>query len=198
MRGSARMNPKSASAFPILRFRIYYPSIMFCPSCGIEYTIELKYCNRCGANLGGSLAPQPQPVVVNVTKPTLLIGALLLIVTLGGFGGLVGGAAGLAPFLKSNDPLIAIIMFGMLTILVVDIFLVRLLSKIITAALSPATRTPPSPTQFAPDNIARPLQSPSTARLHAAPSVTENTTRFFDPYRAPAEIERSPAEKLKP
>jgi hypothetical protein len=171
---------------------------MFCPSCGTEYTIELKYCNRCGANLTTSVAPQSfQPVIVNVTKPTLIIGVLLLLVTLGGFGGLVGGAISLAKILHGNDSFMAIIMFGMLTILIVDIFLVRLLSKLINSALSSGaqpqigtTMQTAMPAQF---------QNPTTtARLQGMPSVTENTTRFFEPHRAPEETAiPTPAEKFK-
>ena len=171
---------------------------MFCPSCGTEYTIELKYCNRCGANLGTNFVPQTvQPVVVNVTKPTLIIGLLLLIVTLGGFGGLVGGAIRLAEILHGNDSFMAIILFGMVTITIVDIFLLRLLAKLINTALTSnaqpqlgTTMQTGMPAQF---------QNPTTtARLQGVPSVTENTTRFFEPYRAPEETAvQTPAEKFK-
>jgi hypothetical protein len=111
---------------------------MFCPSCGAEYTIELKYCNRCGANLSASLLPQAPPVVVNVTKPTIIIGALTLMITLGGFGTLLGMVRHIAPLVQGNDPIVAIIFMGMLTIMLLDIFLVRLLSKLINASLRPA------------------------------------------------------------
>jgi hypothetical protein len=173
---------------------------MFCPSCGTEYTIELKYCNRCGANLNLNLAPQavePQ-VVVNVTKPTLIIGGLLLIVTLGGFGGLVRGAIRLAEILHGNDSFMAIIMFGMLIILIVDIFLVRLLSKLINAALS-SNAQPRLGATMPGAGMPAQFQNPTTtARLQGMPSVTENTTRFFDPYRAPDETAiPTPAEKIK-
>ena len=170
---------------------------MFCPSCGTEYTIELKYCNRCGANLSTSLAPQSlPPVIVNVTKPTLIIGVLLLVVTLGGFGALVGGAISLAQILHGNDSFMAIIIFGMLTILIVDIFLVRLLSKLINSALSSGTQPQVGTT---PTGMPAQFQNPTTtARLQGRPSVTENTTRFFEPYRAPEETAIPiPAEKFK-
>ena len=65
---------------------------MFCPSCGTEYAIGLPYCNRCGANLGGMVAPQTEPAVINVTKPTLIISVTLAVLTLGGFAGLIEGA----------------------------------------------------------------------------------------------------------
>lgn len=172
---------------------------MFCPSCGTEYTIELKYCNRCGANLSTNLAPPGvQPVIVNVTKPTLIIAVLLLLVTLGGFGGLVGGAISLAPILHGNDAFMAIILFGMLTILIVDIFLVRLLSKLISTALSSNAQPQFGPTM--PAGMLAQFQNSktTTARLQGVPSVTENTTRFFEPYSPPAETPiAAPAEKIK-
>ena len=111
---------------------------MFCPSCGIEDTIGLPYCNRCGANLGGMTAPQTEPPVINLTKPTLIIGLTLAVLTLGGFAGLIEGAKALAPIVsgQNNDPMIALIVMGMITIMTVDIFLVRQLSRVITMALS--------------------------------------------------------------
>jgi hypothetical protein len=167
---------------------------MFCPSCGTEYTIELKYCNRCGANLSPSGTLQTTPVVVSVTKPILLLGALLVFLTLGGFGMLISGAMGLAPFVHGSDPLIAMIFVGMVTILTIDIFVVRLLTKLINAALSPPQlQAPPQPRMMAP-----PTQQFQTApvRLQAA-SVTENTTRFFESPAPTAEpVNRVTAEKL--
>jgi hypothetical protein len=171
---------------------------MFCPSCGAESTIELKYCNRCGANLSTSFAPPViEPVVVNVTKPTLIIGVLLLLITLGGFGGLVGGTLSLAKILQGNDTFMAIIMFGMLTILIVDIFLVRLLSKLISAALTPASQRIVQTTT--PAAMPQQLQSPTTTnRLQSMPSVTENTTRFFEPYGSPAQTPiPTPVKKIE-
>lgn len=162
---------------------------MFCPSCGTEDTIGLPYCNRCGANLGGMAAPQAAPAVISVTKPTLIISLTLAVLTLGGFAGLIEGAKGLAPFVKNNDPLIALIVMGMLTILTVDIFLIRQLSRVITLALSSTgqTKLKRSKAPNAPQ-----LQQPNTARLQPAASVTEHTTRFFEP------VYRSPAEAIEP
>ena len=90
----------------------------------------------------------------------------------------------------------AIIIFGMLTILIVDIFLVRLLSKLINSALSSGAQPQIAPT---PTVMPAQFQNPTTtARLQGVPSVTENTTRFFEPYRAPEETAIPiPAEKFK-
>lgn len=155
---------------------------MFCPSCGTENSIGLPYCNRCGANLNVNLAPQPGPVIVNVTKPTLTIGLVMLFLTLGGFGGLIRGALRLAPVLQGNDPLIALIFLGMVTILVVDIFLARLLSKLIGASLTAGTQMQTGqPRTLAANPPAQLYQQPQPSRLQGVPSVTEHTTRFFEP-----------------
>lgn len=157
---------------------------MFCPTCGAEYTIELNYCNRCGANLSAKLETAIPKTVVSITKPTLIIGGLLLLVTLGGFGALITGAMALATFLHGNDPLIAMLVFGMLTILVIDIFLIRLLSRSMNAALSPANELQVTSSSIRPNNSPPYLPSSTMAGVSPAPSVTENTTRSFKSKRA--------------
>lgn len=170
---------------------------MFCPSCGTEYAIELKYCNRCGANLNTALAAQPELVVVNLTKPTLIIGTVITLLTLGGFGMVIAGAVELARNAQmGSDPIIAMVVLGMLTILTADIFLVRQLAKLIEASLKPGTPRI-SRTQMPPASVSQ-LPPLSTSQFTPAPSVTENTTRLFESYRAPSEGEdRTTAEKLK-
>jgi len=154
---------------------------MFCPSCGAESTIELNYCNRCGANLGTALTSSVPPVNINVTKPILIIGAVMLFLTLGGFAGAISGATEVATRVGGGDLSMAIIFFGMVTILTVDVLLFCLLLKLINAALGShkvSTRHP------APQEQAR-FARPITAKLQPALSVTENTTQFFDPYASP-------------
>ena len=168
---------------------------MFCPSCGTEYTIELKYCNRCGANLSTALEAQPELVVVNLTKPTLIIGTVMTLVTLGGFGMVIAGAVELAhsPQLGS-DPVIAMVVMGMLTILTADIFLVRQLAKLIEASVKPGAAK--TSRQMPPATVSQ--LPPLTTSQFAPASVTENTTRFFEPSRAPAKGEdRTTVEKLE-
>ena len=167
---------------------------MFCPSCGAECTINLNYCNRCGANLSALITP-PQTVQVNLTKPALLIGVILTVLTLGGFGLLIGGARALASVVSGSDPLMAMILFGMITILVVDIFLVRQLTKLINAAL-PANDLRKAPGQIAqPGNFQMPR--PAARPLGAIPSVTENTTRFLEMSHQTSSDLQAPQEKEK-
>lgn len=166
---------------------------MFCPSCGSEYTVELKYCNRCGANLNTG-TNQPQVIQVNLTKPTLIIGIVLTLLTLGGFGALIGGALALSTVVRGDD-FLAVPVFGMMFICIIDILLIRQLSKIISASLKASVdseiKSVPAPSQFTR------LDRHSTAQLTPAPSVTENTTRFFEPtYRqTPEPVPRDKVEK---
>ena len=172
---------------------------MYCPSCGTEYTIELKYCNRCGANLDTGLSTQAQIVPVSLTKPTLVLGAVITFLTLGGFGMLMTAAIELSRGARLEpDAIATIVIFGMLTILITDIFLVRLLSRIINASLSSGSFTQPRrPKKIATPSVVQ-LPQPPTARLQGVPSVTEGTTRFFEPSQSQSEIrDRMPAEKLE-
>ena len=162
---------------------------MFCPSCGTEST-GLNYCNRCGANLTALLA-QTEIVQVSLTKPAVLIGIVVMFLTLGGFGLLIGGVRSLAGLSRGDDPLIALIFVGMATILTIDILLIRQLSKLISAALKSD-----APKKVVSHANVQQLPRPTTAPFLPASSVTENTTRFLEgDYRAPLEPE--PAEKPK-
>ena len=166
---------------------------MYCPSCGTESTIELKYCNRCGANLGAVLDAQPQMAPVSTVKPALVIGTVMTILTVLGFGLLMTGAVELSHNPRIDpDSVTAIVIVGMLTILTMDIFLIRLLSKIISASLSSHAQVRPGRTNLIANPANVPLAQPSTSRLQAVPSVTEGTTRFFEAYRSPAEAEKDP------
>src|SRR5260221_2851114 len=104
---------------------------MYCPSCGAESALDLNYCNRCGANMGAASTPALPPT--NLTKPALAIGFTVALITLGGFAVLVEGATKLAQVFHVPDPIMGVIMFGMSTILISDIMLIRLLSRIVRA-----------------------------------------------------------------
>jgi len=172
---------------------------MYCPSCGAEYAIELKYCNRCGANLSTGIEEQPTLAPVSIVKPALVIGATMIMLTLVGFGLLMAGAVELSHNARIDpDSITAIVVFGMLTILTMDIFLVRQLSKIISASLSSNTIVQRKRTNVIANSAPVHMPQPQTARLQGVASVTEGTTRFFEPYRTPAETEdRTTAEKLE-
>src|SRR2546428_8950181 len=160
---------------------------MFCPSCGAESTIELNYCHRCGANLSLALTANAEIAPINLTKPILISSVTLLVLTLGGFAGIISGTIEMVR--NGAGPMSpALPIFGMPTILTIDILLLRQLSKLISAALS-ASGLPAKKTTAQLQNERR-LPRPVTTRLGSAPSLTENTTTFFEPVyretRAPA------------
>ncbi len=148
---------------------------MYCSSCGTECALELNYCSRCGANIASVNAPPTQLVPINLTKPALVIGATTAILTLGGFALVVAGAINLALVFKNPDPVMMITLFGMATIMISDIMLIRLLSRIVRASLE-AKAKPELPRQM-PRELPRQL----SPRLEAVSSVTEHTTRTFSP-----------------
>jgi hypothetical protein len=160
---------------------------MFCPSCGAEYAIELNYCNRCGANLNLAANAATEAVQVNVTKPVLILGVIMLFLTLGGFAGVISGAIEVAKSAGGGDLSMAIVFFGLATILIVDIFLARLLSKLVNASLA-SNRSAPRKSIQPNTQPQLELPRPLPPRFEPVASVTDHTTRFFDPsYRSPAE-----------
>jgi Na+-transporting methylmalonyl-CoA/oxaloacetate decarboxylase gamma subunit len=167
---------------------------MFCPSCGTEST-GLNYCNRCGANLTVPIASSVEAVPpINLTKPMLIVGSVALLITLGGFFMILEAATVLATRTGAGGDLpMMIVFFGMLTVLTLDILLMRQLSKLVSAALAPERRAKEKQTP-SPQNTFQ-LPQPTTARLEPGVSVTENTTRFFDNYPSAALPEPVPVKK---
>src|ERR1041385_6205702 len=109
---------------------------MFCSSCGTEST-GLNYCNRCGANLTGPIATTVEPSPpINLTKPMLIIGAVVAFLTLGGFFMILESATVLMRTGAGKDVPGMIIVCGMFTVLTLDILLLLQMSKLISAALS--------------------------------------------------------------
>jgi hypothetical protein len=156
---------------------------MFCPSCGAEYAIGLNYCNRCGANLSAP-GSQVELAPISITKPTIVISLAVLLLTLLGFTSLIEGATKLAPAFQHTDPVIATIVFGMITIMVGDIMLLRLLSRLISAALS----RPAPQKHLQPGNNVNQLPAPAPGAFVPVGSVTDHTTRTLDAaYRQPAQ-----------
>jgi hypothetical protein len=157
---------------------------MYCPSCGAESALDLNYCNRCGANMAVAVAPVRELVPISLTKPAVVIGLTAALITLGGFAILVDGAIKLSHAFQNNDPILALVMFGMITILISDIMLIRLLSRIVRASLDRGKEMPAS----LPKPQAREAPRQLSPQLEPVPSVTEHTTRTFAPvFREPSD-----------
>jgi hypothetical protein len=155
---------------------------MYCPSCGNEITVELNYCNRCGANLTLPVANFPAPTVapVKLTAPTIVLG---LTVT-GGLGIIFSRAAQFVAMGLHPAAITWIVLFGTATLFGCTALLIRFWSKMLSLQ-----RETPNLTQSVRPVKGRGVpQQQLPPRLESVPSVTENTTRTFSPvYREPSE-----------
>lgn len=158
---------------------------MYCPSCGNEINVELKYCNRCGAHLTQSMQSVPVmvPVPIKLTAPTLIIGITIV----AGLGVIIEGARELAMMHVHPAFLTWMVLFGMATLFGCTALLLRFWTKMVSLQResrqlemkNPQPVFTPPPQGFVP-----PPQL--TPRHDHIPSVTEHTTRTFSPiYKDP-------------
>ena len=154
---------------------------MYCPSCGNEITVELKYCNRCGANL--TLPATTTPVAlapVKLTIPSIVLGLTIL----GGLGMIFGAATDFARRDLHPFALVWIVLFSGATLFGCVGMLIRFLTRMMTLQreIAPAPQPRPAFTDRPPVPHLPP------PRMEPVGSVTENTTRTFAPiYREPAD-----------
>jgi len=155
---------------------------MYCPNCGAESADELKYCKRCGAGLSASVSP------VDPSTSKAATGALFLLalVSIGGFIALFVTINNLGEHTVDPRTLIAVSAFGGATVVGVVGLLVWLLLRLMTG------NQPAAPRDKLPKPLARDYRTPQLpAPPVSMPSVTENTTRNFEPgpYRDKSERE---------
>lgn len=156
---------------------------MYCPSCGSEISVELKYCNRCGANLSGTGLSYPALSVapIKLTLPTIVLGLTVTI----GLSIIFNGASELARIQLNAVAIAWMVIFSLATLFGCTALLLRFWSKILT--LNRETYQPPNQVR-PPVQMPAPAQQLLTPRLEPMPSVTEHTTRTFSPaYRESSE-----------
>ncbi|SRR6266536_1769502 len=159
---------------------------MYCPSCGNEITVEVRYCNRCGANLSvmETIPPAPMVAPVKLTVPTIVIGLTIT----GGLGIIFGGVRGLAEMQVHPAAITWMFLFSMATLFGCSAMLIRFWSKMVDVQRHPRA-LPQNPQQ---QNLRAPKERTMPQHLPPhfdhVPSVTEHTTRTFTPiYREPSE-----------
>jgi len=154
---------------------------MYCPTCGNEITVELKYCNRCGANLTlPAMSPPIALAPVKLTVPSIVLGITIL----GGLGVIFGSATEFARQGLHPAAIVWMVLFSSATLFGCTGLLIRFLTKMMTYQRELA---PPQP-QPRPAFTDRPPVQHLPPRMEPVPSVTENTTRTFTPiYREPAD-----------
>jgi hypothetical protein len=149
---------------------------MYCSSCGASVAQGLSFCNYCGAKLSGANGDN---VIITSSgvKPELLVSAMvgLFILGLMSIAVLVGVLKAVAGF--DLPILLAVTMFSFVLMLVVEGVLIGLLLKGkrgIKQAGDTAERLKKSTTKELGEAQARVLPE-------HVPSVTEHTTRAFEP-----------------
>lgn len=151
---------------------------MYCPSCGNEITVELKYCNRCGANL--TLPATAAPVAlapVKLTVPSIVLGITIL----GGLGIIFGSATEFAKLGLHPAAIVWMVLFSAATLFGCTGLMIRFLTKMMTMHREIA----PPPRHAVAERATMHHLPP---RIEPVPSVTENTTRTFSPvYREPVD-----------
>jgi hypothetical protein len=166
---------------------------MYCQACGTEIQTGLNYCNRCGVAVNSSL-PSPatgqEIALVDIKSPVRTIGATITLTTLLGMAMLFFALGGLS---SAERPLPADLLgvmsvVGLLMILIIDVMLIRLLTRIVQLPVAaPTLKAQPKRSE------ARELHTPAAQTYMPVAtdplpvsSVTEHTTRTFHPvYKEP-------------
>jgi len=158
---------------------------MYCPSCGAEVTQELSYCNRCGANLK-PISNQSGVRPAKLVGVAWAISMAVALVTLGGFGMIFGLVMALiAKGLSLSVGGLVLIFFSLLVILAIAWLLVRQLSRV----LDMPQLTGDAIQSNKPELSEKPMQQIGALREPAS-SVTEHTTRTFEPVHRERETPR--------
>jgi hypothetical protein len=152
---------------------------MYCPSCGNEISVELKYCNRCGANLATVPESYGPPVVkpIKLGLPAIVLGLTITI----GLGIIISGAGELAERNLHPAAIAWMTIFSLATLFGCTALMLRFWLKVL--AMNREVYQPPNqlrPPAQTPAQISPPRQQ-FQPRLESMPSVTEHTTRTFSP-----------------
>lgn len=146
---------------------------MYCPTCGVAVTQGLGYCKHCGAKLGGAgdavgeSSEVKSETLISAMAAVFILGLMTITVLMGVMKAVLGFNVG---------QIIAFAMLAFLTMLLLEGVFIRLLFRSKRGSQEPG------------DTVQ--LKGQATKELDAAPqrvlaeplpSVTEHTTRAFDP-----------------
>ena len=146
---------------------------MYCSTCGVAVAQDLSYCNFCGAKLTGVSAGQV--VRAPEVKPELLVSAMVVVFVLGLLAITVMMGVMKTVLDVSNGQIFAFMLLCFLTMLFVE--------GVCTWLLLRRKRGPvAADAMLSPGQTTRELDPARPGELlDHRPSVTENTTRAFDP-----------------
>jgi hypothetical protein len=149
---------------------------VYCPICGAESTQGLNYCKRCGAGLSASTTPIEQKSSIGKAMGLMLF--LVSFVSIAGFISLFTTVYNLGERPGLEKTTIGVMAFGGATVVGVVGLLVWLLLRL-TTGHQPAASSEKPANLISRDYSVSQLPAPPVGM----PSVTENTTRNFDPSR---------------
>ncbi|MGH9871779.1 MAG: hypothetical protein ACRD9S_04840 [Pyrinomonadaceae bacterium] len=151
---------------------------MYCQSCGNEISVELKYCNRCGANLAMVPESYPAPVVkpMKIGLPAVVMGLTITI----GLGITFGGASELAGRGVNPIAIAWIVVFSLATLFGCTAMMLRFWLKVLSMNRE-IYQLPNQIRLSTQTNAQMPPRQQFQPRLEPMPSVTEHTTRTFSP-----------------
>jgi hypothetical protein len=147
---------------------------MYCSSCGVAVAQGLSYCNYCGAQL--SIAKGDSVIKSSEVKPELLVSAMV--------GGFILGLGAIAVLIGVMKQVVGFDLSIILTVTVFSFVLMLVIEGLLIWLLLNSRR---GVKEFA---DAEPPKGQATKELDAAqarvlpehvPSVTEHTTRAFEP-----------------
>lgn len=156
---------------------------MYCPSCGTELTQEMSYCNRCGASLKAVANQADAPVSrVNSTGAAWAISIAVAFITLGGFGLIFGLVmAMVSRGVHVTEESMILIITALLVILVVDWLLIRQLPRLLGLFQYKTEKEEPKKPELKKLELSGKSKPQIAAPFEPASSVTDHTTRTFEP-----------------
>ncbi|HUS11791.1 MAG TPA: zinc ribbon domain-containing protein [Pyrinomonadaceae bacterium] len=117
---------------------------MYCPSCGNEISVELKYCNRCGANLSGVPEVYAQPMVkpMKLGVPAIVLGLTITI----GLGIIFSSATELAERQVHPAAIAWMVIFGLAALFGCTALMLRFWLKVLAIESRSLSATESDPT----------------------------------------------------
>lgn len=156
---------------------------MYCPSCGLQQTQELRYCTRCGANLN---PPAKESERANLVGPIWAVSLAITLITLTGLGLVFAFAMALiSSGVSLTSGVFLLIAFFLLVVLIIAGLLARQLSRLLNLHAQPGAQSDRGAQSNKNDLKGKTVLQIESPREPPV-SVTENTTRTF----APVPIER--------
>ena len=149
---------------------------MYCSSCGGALTEGLSYCNRCGANLSLSKAGGAKPLAEKSAEPIVWGVWALVVVTIALAGIMLGSMPVMKEIGMPRGFMLLFVGLIFLTMVAVDSVLAWQLFRLSGRAGEPRGVAPVVKLDTSDFGLKR-----EQPLLEPRPSVTENTTRNFEP-----------------